>query len=401
MWAPALLVALFRYSQPRDAWVLRGIGERYGPVLVRRAPRRSRRKSIPYDHDALVDEMTAFAEEFTGSTLPATPRTSGPSSKRAGRTRPRSSRSRRVRASALAVILAAAVTLGAAAAGFAVAQSNSEASHRTKLDASASAGPLRMLFPSAWRRISAPSVPLLQLTDEIAVAASGSGAGTLVVGRTVASNPQLLPPSLLATLPSAPRGSAVKLGGATFYRYLNLSPRGGLRRDAVYSVPTTAGIVLGVCAPRRAPSSFLRSCERSLATLRLSPGTILAPGPIPAYASALNLTIERLNDVRTSVGTRLVRAANAKAQAVAAYKLAAADTGAAVAFQRLNAGTANAANSAVVAALTYESAAYRALGQAASRQDPAGYDRAGALVKRANGAVKAAYSQLKAFGYGG
>jgi hypothetical protein len=34
-----LLSPVFRRSWARDAWVLRGIGERWGPVLVRRAVR--------------------------------------------------------------------------------------------------------------------------------------------------------------------------------------------------------------------------------------------------------------------------------------------------------------------------------------------------------------------------
>ena len=32
----ALLRPFFRYSYTRDAWVLRVVGERYGPVLTRR-----------------------------------------------------------------------------------------------------------------------------------------------------------------------------------------------------------------------------------------------------------------------------------------------------------------------------------------------------------------------------
>ena len=163
---------------------------------------------------------------------------------------------------------------------------------------------------------------------------------------------------------------------------------------------TTAGVVLGVCVTRQAPPGLRSSCERSLATLRLSSGTALPPGPIPAYASKLNLTIERLNDVRASLGTRLVKASDAKAQAAAAYKLAAAHIAAAHSLEHLNIGPANTANSAVVAALDLSSAAYRALGQAASRQDPAGYGRARAMVQRAARAWKATYSRLEAFGYG-
>jgi hypothetical protein len=40
-----LLAPLFRYDPGRDAWVLRGIGWRFGPVLLRRPPARLRRQS--------------------------------------------------------------------------------------------------------------------------------------------------------------------------------------------------------------------------------------------------------------------------------------------------------------------------------------------------------------------
>jgi hypothetical protein len=39
-----LLTPLFRYSYPRDAFVLRGVGRRMGPVL--RPDRRGRRRSF-------------------------------------------------------------------------------------------------------------------------------------------------------------------------------------------------------------------------------------------------------------------------------------------------------------------------------------------------------------------
>jgi hypothetical protein len=221
----------------------------------------------------------------------------------------------------------------------------------------------------------------------------------LVVGRTVALDPELLPPGLLASLPSPPQGPVVTLGGNQYYRYLNLSPRGGQGSETVYAMSTTKGAVLGVCLTQGAPPGLLGSCEHSLATLRLTSGSVLPLGPIPAYASALNLAMSRLNAVRVRVGSQLLNAQAASTQASAAYALAAAHTAAASALQPLDAGPANAANSAVVAALKLNAAAYRALGRAASLQDQAAYSQARALVERATNAWKAAYSQLGPFGY--
>ena len=221
----------------------------------------------------------------------------------------------------------------------------------------------------------------------------------LVVGRTVTPDPQLLPRTLLASLPSTPTPQTVSLGRATVYRYLNLSPRGGQTPESVYAMSTTIGTVLGVCIAPKARISFISSCERSLATLALDSGKALPPGPIPAYASSLNVAIKLLNDVRTTAGTRLRTAPAAKAQAQAANALAGAYAQTAATLSRLDAGPASAANSAVVAALALNEAAYRALGRAASLQDSAAYSDARASLGRAANALTAAYSGLDAFGY--
>jgi hypothetical protein len=374
----AALSPLFRYSDWRDAWVLRVIGERYGPVLLRA--------------DAEFEDVYQYP----------------PSGLRRRLAEAHLSRSERApRAlgfggSGLLLTLAAMAILAAAAVGFTVARSGANRGAAPAMTGHASAGLLALSVPSDWRRATSPVVAQLGLDDGIALSPARSPGEMLVIGRTVTPDPQLLPRTLLASLGSAPTPQTVSLGGATFYRYLNLSPRGGHSPESVYAMSTTIGTVLGVCIAPTTRVSFASSCERSLATLAVGSGKTLPPGPIPGYAAALSLAIKQLNGVRTAAGSRLLSASAATAQARAANSLAAAYAQAAATLSHLDAGPAGpagAANSALVAALTLNETAYRALARAASLQQSAAYGDASALLRHAASALTAAYSGLAAFGY--
>ena len=383
-WMLAALSPLFRYSDWRDAWVLRVIGERYGPVLLRAEP------ELDDAYERPLSRLRRRVAEARWSMSARVSEAQSSISERASRTLP-------LGGSALLLMVAAAVIVAAAALGFIVARSGSSGGAVPALTGHTSAGPLRLSVPSDWRRETSPLAARLGLNDGIALSPSRSSDEMLVIGRTVTPDPQLLPRTLLASLPSTPQ--TVSLGRATVYRYLNLSPRGGQTPESVYAMSTTIGTVLGVCVAPKARISFISTCERSLATLAVDSGQALPPGPIPAYGSSLNAAIKLLNDVRTTAGTRLRTAPAAKAQAQAANALAGAYAQTAATLSRLDAGPASAANSAVVAALALNEAAYRALGRAASLQDSAAYSDARASLGRAANALTAAYSGLDAFGY--
>jgi hypothetical protein len=399
----AALSPLFRYSDWRYAWVLRVIGERYGPVLLRpepedddfyqRPPSRLRRRVDEYE--APGSRLRRWLDEH--DRRPSRPRRRvayphGSISGRASRVLP-------LGGSALLLTLGAAVILAAAALGYTVAHSGNGGHGSPALNRQASSGPLRLSFATGWRPATSPVAAQLGLQDAIAWAPSALRGETLTIGRGVTADPQLLPRPLLASLPSEPTPQTVTLGGAQFYRYLNLTPRGEHGSESVYAMSTTIGTVLGVCIAPQPSTSFTSSCERSLGTLALTSGKALPPGPIPAYASALNLAIQGLNDSVSKIGSRLRSAPTAKAQAQADYALAAAHAQAATALSHLTAGPASAANTAVVAALKLNDTAYRALGRAASLQDATDYSAAQASLKRAASALTAAYSRLDAFGY--
>lgn len=297
---------------------------------------------------------------------------------------------------AVALALGLAGIVAAAALGFTIARGSAGRQPLPALTEHASAGVLRVSVPSGWRRQNPP--PQLRLSDELALGPSAPGARLLIVGRTVTTDPGLLPQSLLASLPNAPSPQIVRLGKVSFYRYLNLTPRGESTSESVYAAPTTVGTILGVCRMKNATSGFTRSCERSLSALRLASGTVLPLAPSPSYASALNTVFSRLNAVRHGVGSQL-RDAPARAQAKAANQLAAAHAEAASALLRLNAGPASTANSTLATALKTTAQAYGALGLAAAHDNPRAYRAAKASLPSATNELNSALARLSALGY--
>jgi O-antigen/teichoic acid export membrane protein len=352
------LQPLFRYSLMRDAWILRGIGESYGPVL--RATR-------------------------------VAPAASGAHWRQDGR-------SRAIGVKRRSFVLLVGCIVVVAALGFTIARGISSRPRPAALDRHASVGSLEVMFPSDWRRSAPGAAQPQRLTDEIALAPA-TGGGMLVIGRMVAADHDLLPPSLIASLAVAPKPRIVTLGNVRLYRYESPSSRDEHGSQSVYVVPTTVGTVVGVCRTPQATAAFLSSCQRTLGSLRLASGRFLALGPSPTYAAALNSAINHLNGVRVSAGSSLRTAPNSDGQAKAANALATAYATGATELTSLNAGSAVIANSAVAAGLRLTAVAYSALAVAAAANDAQGYSNASASVTRGSDAVNSALAQLDALGY--
>jgi hypothetical protein len=292
------------------------------------------------------------------------------------------------------------LALLAAAAGFFVARSGGGRAAPVPLSRHAANGLIQVAFPADWRRSAARAPALLRLTEQLAVAPGGDTGRGLVIGRSAATGDQrLLPTALLSALARAPVPGVVVLGKLKWYRYLNLSPRGGgPPRESIYALPTSRGTVLATCIGPADRMRLISSCERILSTLRLISSTALTPGPDVAYARALNAVIAKLNTIRTRAGTQL-RAGGRSAAARAAATLAAAHTSAAGTLGRLDAGSAQAANRALTNALRMTGAAYAALGSAAASQAPARYRSARASLVVAMQALGVAFAQLSRLGY--
>lgn len=287
----------------------------------------------------------------------------------------------------------------AAVLGFVIAHGSGGHAPSNALDQHASAGLVRVSYPSDWRTQTPPVTSPLGLTRQVALAPRSPAGAELVIGTTSTVDLPALSQRLLVAFPGAPAAQIVTLGGVRFYRYLNVSPPGKSASESVYALATTGGTVVAECVMPAADSSFTSSCERTLATLRLTSGSLLPLGPSVSYAAALDRVIGTLNAVRLSAGLKLRSAHDAQAQAKAADELAAAHSQAATAVLHLSAGSAGAANGALATALRMTSDAYGALGRAAANNDAAAYSAASASVTRATSGLNSAFSRLSQLGY--
>jgi hypothetical protein len=259
-------------------------------------------------------------------------------------------------------------------------------------------GALELPMPSGWRRVHPTAAGSFGLVDSVALRTKSDAPGMLIIGKAPSAITGPLPEQLSATLGFTPTPQLVTLGGSQYYRYLNVTPRAGGAPESVYSLRTTAGTMLAVCAARRPGGDLAARCEHVLGAARLTPGTTTA-NPEPAYAAAFTAVIRKLNAIRASAGPRLRGANDAQEQAIAATTLANGHVRAAAALEQLDAGLAAGANASVASSIRVLGDAYRSLGQAALRGDTGAYDAASAAVTRDSATLSSAFARLRALGY--
>jgi hypothetical protein len=260
----------------------------------------------------------------------------------------------------------------------------------------------RVSYPANWHRLSAPPAGLLpSLSAPLALAPKGTGQemliGTMSAGGSSAG--QLLS----AVGPTDTSGSSVQivsLGGQQFYRDLNLSLRGQGVTESIYLLDTTKGTIGAVCAAQKPSQSFTATCERVLATLRLTSGSVLAARVDAGYAQALNAVVTKLNAARSGLGPKL-SSGSLQSRAQAAQQLATAHAQAAASAFRLSPGESGlaATNRVLVSALRQTAAAYQALGRAISDRRQAAYRSAEAQIAASAGALDSVYTRLRGLGY--
>lgn len=299
-----------------------------------------------------------------------------------------------------------AAVVAAAAIGFVLARAGSggggSGGSPAPLSRHAATASFRVTYPADWHRLAAPPTGLLPPLDgALALAPKGTGRD-LVIGNTSAGGASSgqLPTALLSALAVAPNAEIVNLGGQRFKRYLDLRPRGQGVTESVYLLATTRGTIGAVCSAHKPSAAFTTTCERVLATLRLTSGSALALGIDTAYAVRLNAIVAKLNRARSAVGPGL-RTGSLQARAQAAQRLATAHAQAATAAGRLSpagAGLAK-ANRTLVSALDQTAAAYRTLGLAITNRRQAAYRIAQAKLAAGGRVLGAAFTRLGALGY--
>ena len=353
------LLPLFRYSDWRDAWILRVVGERYGPVV--RMP--------PGQHIALHVQVVPESWKV----LPRWPTTL------------------RVPTPAL---VAGALAI-AAVFGFFIARSAFGASPAPSLGSPTSAGAIEASLPDGWRPQPALALSRLGLLAGTGVA---SGGRSIVVGTAATTDASLLPAAILRAVRGAPSAELITLRGTTFYRYADLALRGTTGSVTVYATPTTSGTVLAVCRTPSPDAGFASTCQQVVRSLRLRSGS-LAPGLVPAYAATLRAVIDSLNVARAEWGSQLSAAPTAGDQASAAARLSAGYDEASAGLSGQNPGAARSDNDALVAALRMDADAYSALARAAAGRRVGEYRTDTAAIARTNDGLTAALAALGSFGY--
>jgi hypothetical protein len=266
------------------------------------------------------------------------------------------------------------------------------------LDRAASVADFKVSYPSTWRVQPAATVPLLPLGDVLTLSDTGAKSSTLVIGTQQTSNAAALPPRLAAAVPPTTKPQVVTLGGASYFRYLNLTPQGQTAVESIYTLPTSVGTVTAVCAAPSFTTSFTSNCERVLATLRLTTGDVLSVSVDPGYALELNRILGQLNAVRRSAGPGL-RSGKVGTRERAASALATAHAQAAAATGHISVGKVSVANQALVTALHANATAYQALARAAATRDTRAYGRAENAITSAGLSLDSAYAQLRQLGY--
>jgi hypothetical protein len=355
----SLLRPFFRYSDWRDAWVLRLVGERFGPVIQPAPGHEPPPARLPRLGPSPVRWPTAIG-------VPAT------------------------------LLLLGGIAV-AAVLGFVIARSTTGGGSGVALAKPVSAGTLEVSFPNGWLLHPARQGPGYGPIDGIIASSGGS---SIEVGTATTTDPSLLTPAILAAVPNPPTARLVTLRGTTFYRYPGLHTRVGAP-ISIYATPTQDGTVLALCQPSGSPPSganFASLCQQVVESIRVRSGS-LAPGLVPSYASALSAMISRLNTALTIWDAKLSTAQTARLQAYAATQLAAAHTQAAAALSGLHPGPAQSSNNNLVASLRADADAYNALANAAANRRPRAYRTSAAAVAQANAAVSSALAALGRFGY--
>lgn len=308
---------------------------------------------------------------------------------------PRDTRKSSLRLSALALSVTATATLG-----FILAPGGTS-SAPMPLRGSAQTRAMRVSLPTSWRVAHhGLATPAVQLSQPLALTSPYRG-GTLVIGRTQAIDSTLLPSSLRAALPGSPRAEPVSLGNTQLYRYRGLRLAASTSRETIYAQPTTAGVVLGICAlPTGHAATVNADCERILGSLVLVSARPLPLGPSSAYVASLTTATTQLNDARTRLGARLAHARATRVQARLAEQLADAYRRAADTLRRATPGPAERApGAALAAALARVAGGYATMAAAAHDEKLGLFDDGRHAVEAATSSLATAIAALSKLGY--
>jgi serine/threonine-protein kinase len=259
------------------------------------------------------------------------------------------------------------------------------------------AGSVRLAVPAGWRQVTpAPSLPGAELADPIAATTRGARAGNvLLVGRTSATGPTLLPGGLRQRLRQPEPGDPVRLNGLEALRYSNA--RGGA---ALYAAQTTAGVLLAACLGASGDRGWAARCERAAAGISVEDAETIPLSPDADYARALDRAFGGLNRARAAGRRRLAGAKTPGAQGRAAAGIANAYASARKQLRSVPTRPLDRdVHGRLLTALASARSSYAALASTARRKSGSGFAAARKDVSNAEHAVQRTVNALKRLGY--
>jgi serine/threonine protein kinase len=296
-------------------------------------------------------------------------------------------------------IAATALPLVALAGFLGARASNGESTRSASAEAHViSAGVVLSSLPHGWRIARSADAPVWDGSVKPSTIA-GPGGGSLSAGLVPATSAGLLPQVLLRSGAATPGRASVTLGGQAFYRYSPATLSNG-NSAAVYTQPTTTGVLLAVCRlPAASPTSVNVGCEQILTTAKPASGKALPLAQSTRWVNDLNRTVRALNEARATLSLRLSNAKHAGGQATVCAELARAVSHAATALQAASPGPSEQkAGGELLSHLSRLRSGYQEMADGARHEHPASYDQGRARVEASSEELQATVTHLRTFG---
>jgi hypothetical protein len=210
----------------------------------------------------------------------------------------------------------------------------------------------------------------------------------------------LLPTALLARDSPTPHKDVVTLGGSAFFRFRGATLGGSRESASIYTQPTTAGVLVGVCRlPTPSAIGVNIGCEKALASLSIDSAEALPPTQSTHYLTELSRAMAAFNVATKSSGAALSSATDSAAQADHASELRRASTIASDSLRAAEPGPSEqAVNTALVNTLTRLTGGFATLASAAQSRTPQRWQTGANVVGAASRALQGELAVLRSAG---
>jgi hypothetical protein len=300
------------------------------------------------------------------------------------------------------LVVPALVLVAAALLGYLTGHRSSGPAPREGTQSASVAGIL-LGVPAEWHAApSAPEIPGLSMLHPVVLSPGDGRASGLLAGALPAGQVGPLPSQFLGHMRQPPTTSVVSLQEAQAYRYTSINMVGFDKSVTLYVIPNPGANATGIaCYAGPAQSADLRTCQRTVATLRFA-GRSQSYDLTPQsdYARGLSAAIAALDVQRTSLRGKMAAGATPHAIGLYATRLARAFKHAAASLSGLEPSLSTGqAQSALSGAVLKARTAYATLADAAGSRSEGRFAAARHEVDEAEAAVNAALEGFALLGY--